>query len=103
MELCLALITQQNYKTMSKELITFLETAEPEFKSQCSSSMVMAAERFAPGKRAHVDTLMDVLRTAGNYVRDDVIFNTIQGGIHMSEIRKVPFPFRSIWFSTLLK
>ena len=78
MELCLALITQQNYKTMSKELISFLETAEPEFKSQCSSSMVIAAERFAPGKRAHIDTLLDVLKTAGNYVRDDVIFNTIQ-------------------------
>ena len=78
MELCLALITQQNYKTMSKELIAFLETAEPEFKAQCSSSMVIAAERFAPGKRAHVDTLLDVLKTAGNYVRDDVIFNTIQ-------------------------
>ena len=78
MELCLALITQQNYKTMSKELISFLETAEPEFKAQCSSSMVIAAERFAPGKRAHIDTLLDVLKTAGNYVRDDVIFNTIQ-------------------------
>ena len=78
MELCLALITQQNYKTMSKELISFLETAEPEFKAQCSSSMVIAAERFAPGKRAHIDTLLDILKTAGNYVRDDVIFNTIQ-------------------------
>ena len=40
--------------------------------------MVIAAERFAPDKRVHVDTLFDVLKTAGNYVLDDVIFNAIQ-------------------------
>ena len=79
MELCFALTNQQNFKTMSKELITFLSTAEPEFKAQCSSSMVTCAERYAPSKRCHVDTLLDVLKTAGNYVRDDVTFSTIQG------------------------
>jgi AP-1 complex subunit gamma-1 len=40
--------------------------------------MVTAAERFAPNRRVHIDTLLDVLKTAGNYVRDDVIYNTIQ-------------------------
>ena len=42
--------------------------------------MLTAADRYAPGpgKRCHVDTLMEVLKWAGNYVRDDVIFNTIQ-------------------------
>lgn len=78
MELCFALTNTQNFKIMSKELIAFLQTAEPEFKAQCSSSMVTAAEKFAPNKRCHVDTLFDVLKTAGNFVRDDVMFNTIQ-------------------------
>ncbi len=95
MELCLALITTQNYKTMSKELIAFLETAEPEFKAQCSSAMVTSAERFAPGKRAHVDTLMDILRTAGNYVRDDVVFNTIQ--LVSSEPELQPYVVHEAW------
>lgn len=40
--------------------------------------MVICAERFSPNKKAHFDILFDVLKTAGNYVRDDVIFSTIQ-------------------------
>ncbi len=57
-----------------------LQTAEPEFKAQCSSGMLIAADRYAPGpgKRCHLDTLLEVLKWAGNYVRDDVIYNTIQ-------------------------
>ena len=65
MELSFALINSQNFKTMTKELITFLQTAEPIFKSECSSGMVTAAERHSPGKKCHIDTLLDVLK--GNY------------------------------------
>lgn len=78
MELCFAITNTQNFKIMSKELISFLQSAEPDFKAQCSSAMVLSAERFAPNKRCHIDTLFDVLKTAGNYVRDDVVYNTIQ-------------------------
>lgn len=80
MELSFALINVQNYKTMTKELITFLQTADSTFKSECSSGMVTAAERHAPGlgRRVHVDTLLDVLKYSGNWVRDDVIYKTIQ-------------------------
>ena len=78
LELSFALINPQNFKTMTKELINFLQDAEAVFKSECSSGMVIAAEKHAPGKRCHIDTLFDVLKGAGNYVRDDVIFNTIQ-------------------------
>ena len=37
MELSFALINQSNYKTMTKELIAFLQTADQVFKSECSS------------------------------------------------------------------
>ncbi|XP_060528822.1 AP-1 complex subunit gamma-1 isoform X1 [Cylas formicarius] len=78
MELSFALINSQNIRTMIKELLVFLEKADPEFKAQCSSGIVLAAERFAPNKRWHLDTLFKVLVAAGNYVRDDVIVSTIQ-------------------------
>ena len=39
MELSFALINQSNYKTMTKELIAFLQTADQVFKSECSSGM----------------------------------------------------------------
>ncbi|XP_065155576.1 AP-1 complex subunit gamma-1 isoform X2 [Atheta coriaria] len=78
MELSFALINTQNIRTMMKELLVFLERADPEFKAQCSSNIVLAAERYSPNKKWHLDTLLKVLVAAGNYVRDDVITCTIQ-------------------------
>ncbi|XP_046424926.1 AP-1 complex subunit gamma-1 isoform X2 [Neodiprion fabricii] len=78
MELSFALVNSNNIRTMMKELLLFLERADPEFKAQCSSNIVMSAERFAPNKRWHLETLFKVLVAAGNYVRDDVVACTIQ-------------------------
>ncbi|XP_046838642.1 AP-1 complex subunit gamma-1 isoform X2 [Vespa crabro] len=78
MELSFALVNSSNIRNMMKELLLFLERADPEFKAQCSSNIVMSAERFAPNKRWHLETLFKVLVAAGNYVRDDVVACTIQ-------------------------
>ncbi|XP_020715400.1 AP-1 complex subunit gamma-1 isoform X4 [Ceratitis capitata] len=78
MELSFALINAQNIRTMTKELLLFLEKADPEFKAQCSSGMILAAERYSPNARWHLDTQLSVLIAAGNYVRDDVVSSTIQ-------------------------
>lgn len=78
MELSFALINAQNIRTMIKELLTFLEKSDSEFKAQCSSGMINAAERYAPNIRWHLDTQLSVLVAVGNYVRDDVVSSTIQ-------------------------
>ncbi|XP_065366286.1 AP-1 complex subunit gamma-1 isoform X1 [Calliphora vicina] len=78
MELSFALINGQNIRTMTKELLLFLEKSDPEFKAQCSSGMILAAERYSPNTRWHLDTQLSVLIAAGNYVRDDVVSSTIQ-------------------------
>lgn len=61
LELSFALINSNNVRAMMKELLLFLERSDPEFKAQCSSSIVLAAERYAPNKRWHLDTLLRVL------------------------------------------
>lgn len=78
LELCFALINTHNIRAMTKELLVFLEKADPEFKALCSSNLFIAAEMYAPTKRWHVDTMIRVLTTAGNYVRDDVVGSLIQ-------------------------
>lgn len=78
MELSFALINGQNIRTMIKELLIFLEKSDAEFKAQCSSGMILAAERYAPTTRWHLDTQLSVLIASGNYVRDDVVSSTIQ-------------------------
>lgn len=78
MELCFALVNTNNIRSMTKELLMFLEKADPEFKSQCSSNLFISAEMYAPSKRWHIDTMIKVLTLAGNYVIDDVVGNLIQ-------------------------
>ncbi|XP_045445657.1 AP-1 complex subunit gamma-1 [Melitaea cinxia] len=78
MELSFALINSQNIRAMMKELLAFLERSDPEFKAHCSSAMVLAAERYAPSSKWHLDTLFQVLLKAGNYLRDDTVSSTLQ-------------------------
>lgn len=78
MELSFALINAQNIRTMIKELLIFLEKSDSEFKAQCSSGMILAAERYSPSIRWHLDTQLSVLIAVGNYVRDDIVSSTIQ-------------------------
>lgn len=67
MELSFALVNSQNIRTMMKELVVFLEKSDAEFKGTCSSGIVLAAERFAPNKRWHLDTLLKVLVAVSHY------------------------------------
>lgn len=78
MSLCFSLINGNNIKNMTKELLVFLDKADPEFKSLCSSKLCLCAEQYSPGTKWQIDTVISVLKTAGNYVRDDVVGNLIQ-------------------------
>ncbi|VDP18675.1 unnamed protein product [Soboliphyme baturini] len=77
-ELCFALINATNIRSMSKEILIFMETAEPEFKSICSSNMYIATERYSPDRRWHFDTMVKVMKAAGNNVPEDVVSSMIQ-------------------------
>ncbi|KAK0045846.1 AP-1 complex subunit gamma-1-like isoform X2 [Biomphalaria pfeifferi] len=77
-ELSFALINHNNIRGMMKELLLFLETCDPEFKSDCCSNIVMAASKYSPNKRWHIDTVLKVLTTAGNYIKGDVVTIAIQ-------------------------
>lgn len=86
-ELSFALINTSNVRGMMKELLHFLETCEPEFKPDVCSKIVMAAENHSPTKRWHIDTVMKILVSAGNYVRDDTVSIAIQLAAEMRELQ----------------
>jgi AP-1 complex subunit gamma-1 len=73
MELCFSLINSTNVRGTMRELLTFLTRCPPEFKSDCSFGILLAAEKFSPNTKWHIDTILKVLTTAGNFVRDDAV------------------------------
>ncbi|KAL9975141.1 hypothetical protein ACROYT_G012263 [Oculina patagonica] len=73
MELSFALVNSSNIRGMMKELLAFLVKTDVEFKSYVTSEIFLAAEKHSPNKRWHIDTMMKVLTTSGNFVRDDAV------------------------------
>ncbi|KAG8509406.1 AP-1 complex subunit gamma-like 2 [Galemys pyrenaicus] len=94
LELSLALVNSSNVRAMTKELQDFLETCPPDLRADCASGILLAAERFAPNKRWHIDTILHVLTKAGTHVRDDAVANLTQliGGaqeLHAYSVRRL--------------
>jgi AP-1 complex subunit gamma-1 len=62
LELSFTLINESNVKVLVRELLAFLEIADNEFKPNMTSQIGIAADRFAPNKRWHIDTMLRVMK-----------------------------------------
>ncbi len=87
LELSYALINESNVRVLTRELLSFLEVADNEFKLGMTTQICLAAERFAPNKRWHIDTVLRVLKLAGNYVREEVLSSFIRLVCHTPELQ----------------
>lgn len=87
LELTYALINESNVHILVPELLSFLEVADSEFKLGLTTQISVAVERFAQDKRWHLDTMLHVLRLAGNYIRDDVLGAFIRLVSHTPELQ----------------
>ncbi|CAJ0908682.1 10286_t:CDS:10 [Entrophospora sp. SA101] len=86
LELAFALINESNVRVLTRELLAFLEVADNEFKQGMTTKICLATDRFAPNKRWHIDTVLRVLKLAGNYVREEILSNFIRLVAHTSEL-----------------
>lgn len=62
LDLSFTLINEGNVRVLIRELLAFLEVADAEFKPIMTTQIGIAADRFAPNKRWHVDTMLRVLK-----------------------------------------
>ncbi|KAI0091676.1 gamma-adaptin [Irpex rosettiformis] len=87
LELSYALINESNVRVLVRELLAFLEVADDEFKLGMTTQISLAAERFAPNKRWHIDTVLRVLKLAGNFVREEILSAFIRLVAHTPELQ----------------
>lgn len=78
LDLSFTLINEGNVRVLIRELLAFLEVADNEFKPTMTSQIGIAADKFAPNKRWHVDTMLRVLSLAGNYVKEPIMSSFIR-------------------------
>ncbi|KAF4582943.1 AP-1 complex subunit gamma-1 [Ophiocordyceps camponoti-floridani] len=78
LELSFTLINESNVRVLLRELLAFLEVADNEFKPTMTSQIGIAADKFAPSKRWHFDTMLRVLSLAGNYLKEQILSSFIR-------------------------
>lgn len=77
LDLLYKITNQSNVKSIVKELINFLLSADNEFKKELSNKICMAVEKYAPNKKWHVDTVIKVLTLSEGHVREEFISQLI--------------------------
>lgn len=78
LDLSFTLINESNVRVLIRELLAFLEVADNEFKPTLTTQIGIAADKYAPNKRWHVDTMLRVLSLAGNYVKEPIMSSVIR-------------------------
>lgn len=78
LDLSFTLINESNVRVLIRELLAFLEVADNEFKPTMTTQIGVAADRYAPNKRWHFDTMLRVVTLAGNYVKEPILSSFIR-------------------------
>ena len=78
LDLSFTLINENNVRVLIRELLAFLEVADNEFKPTMTTQIGIAADRFAPNKRWHIDTMLRTLKLAGNYVKEQILSSFVR-------------------------
>ena len=87
LELTYTLINESNVQALMAELLQFLEVADVEFRLGLTTQICIAAERYAPNQRWQLDTMLHVLRLAGNHIRDEVLASFLRLVCHASDLQ----------------
>jgi AP-1 complex subunit gamma-1 len=60
-------------KSIAKELINYLVTAESDFKKELANKICQICEKYAPNKKWHIDTVIKVLSLTEAHTREAYI------------------------------
>ncbi|KAL6547258.1 hypothetical protein OROMI_022979 [Orobanche minor] len=72
LELVYLLVNESNVKSLTKELVDYLEVSDEDFKGDLTAKICSIVEKFPTEKRWYIDEMVKVLTEAGNHVKDEV-------------------------------
>lgn len=78
LELSFAILNENNIRVLVREILSYLESSpDSDLKPFVTAQLTVAAARYAPNEKWHFDTMIRMLKTAGNYVTADIISNIL--------------------------
>eukprot|EP00878_Enallax_costatus_P013642 GHUV01014265.1.p1 GENE.GHUV01014265.1~~GHUV01014265.1.p1 ORF type:complete len:761 (+),score=273.69 GHUV01014265.1:204-2486(+) len=77
LELVYSLVNEGNIRNLTRELLDYLAVCDGEFKPDLTAKIATLIQRYAPDKRWHIDSLLQVMVQAGAHVREEVVNSLI--------------------------
>ena len=72
LDLIYSLVNPQNVRILVRELLNFLLVSDVQFRPELTAKLCAVAERHAPNRRWHIDTVLRIITLAGAYVPEQV-------------------------------
>uniref|UniRef100_A0A8C7HV08 AP-2 complex subunit alpha n=1 Tax=Oncorhynchus kisutch TaxID=8019 RepID=A0A8C7HV08_ONCKI len=86
-DLLYAMCDRSNAKQIVAEMLSYLETADYSIREEIVLKVAILAEKYAVDYTWYVDTILNLIRFAGDYVSDEVWYRVIQIVINRDEVQ----------------
>ncbi|XP_049321420.1 AP-2 complex subunit alpha-2 isoform X2 [Astyanax mexicanus] len=86
-DLLYAMCDRSNAKQIVTEMLSYLETADYSIREEIVLKVAILAEKYAVDYTWYVDTILNLIRIAGDYVSEEVWYRVIQIVINRDDVQ----------------
>uniref|UniRef100_A0A3Q2DUK4 AP-2 complex subunit alpha-2-like n=1 Tax=Cyprinodon variegatus TaxID=28743 RepID=A0A3Q2DUK4_CYPVA len=86
-DLLYAMCDRSNSKQIVAEMLSYLETADYSIREEIVLKVAILAEKYAVDYTWYVDTILNLIRIAGDYVSEEVWYRVIQIVINQDDVQ----------------
>ncbi|XP_035029856.1 AP-2 complex subunit alpha-2 isoform X1 [Hippoglossus stenolepis] len=86
-DLLYAMCDRSNAKQIVAEMLSYLETADYSIREEIVLKVAILAEKYAVDYTWYVDTILNLIRIAGDYVSEEVWYRVIQIVINQDDVQ----------------
>ncbi|ESO10058.1 hypothetical protein HELRODRAFT_109416 [Helobdella robusta] len=86
-DLLYAMCDRANVQEIVSEMLTYLETADYSIREEMVLKVAILAEKYALDYTWYVDTILNLIRVAGDYVSEEVWYRVIQIVVNRDDVQ----------------